>query len=101
MAALTFREENKLTVTRTRKRQLTAGFCNSFAKLLLQTRARLPISCSCESNLAEIAQNVTSNGANAADCKQRRKCLEQHEPFWHDQDGRFTYSNAPIKRFEV
>jgi hypothetical protein len=37
------------------------------------------ILCTCQFNLAETAHKVISNGAKAADCKQRRKCLEMDE----------------------
>jgi hypothetical protein len=67
-----------------RKRPLTVEFCKSRVKALLQTNVSSAIHCVCELNLAETAQNVTSNGANAADCKHRRKCLKPDEAFSHD-----------------
>jgi len=71
--------------------------------VLLQTSVRSAIPRICELNLAEIAQNVSSNGAKAADCKQRRKCLKPSDVSLHDCDRYFftTHSNAFIRRFEV
>lgn len=63
------------------KRPLTVDFCKSRAKALLQTNVSSAIPCAWELNLAETAQNVTSSGANAADCKHRRKCLKVGEMF--------------------
>jgi len=45
----------------------------------LQTSVRSATPWICELNLAEMAQNVSSKGANAADCRQRRKCLRMGE----------------------
>ena len=45
----------------------------------LQASVRSATPRICELNLAEIAQKVSSNGANAADCRQRRKCLRMSE----------------------
>jgi hypothetical protein len=62
---------------------------------LLQTSVRSAIPCTCELNLAEIAQKVMNNGANAADCKQKRKCLEMDKMFLHDRDGHFDILKRP------
>ena len=70
-----FRKNNQFGKQQIKKLFLTAGFCESRVKALLHTNMSSAIRCVCELNLAEIAQNVTSNGANAADCKHRRKCL--------------------------
>jgi len=69
---------------RSREGGVDAGFCKNRVMALLQTNVRSAILRVCALNLAEIAQNVSSNGAKAADCRQRRKC-----------------SNAFIRRFEV
>ena len=53
---------------------------------LLHTSVRSATLCIWELNLAEMAQNVSSNGANAADCKQRRKCLKLGEILPYDWD---------------
>ena len=57
----------------------------------LQTNVRSAVPWICELNLAEMAQKVSSNGANAADCKQRRKCLNLGEIFLRHKD-RLLYS---------
>ena len=76
-------------------------FCKSRVKVSLQTDVSSAIACACELNLAETAQNVINSGANAADCKHRRKCLKLGEIFLQAGMDVFTHSNAFIKRFEV
>jgi hypothetical protein len=85
-----FHENGGLMVTgdHPRKRPLTTDRCAKRAKALLQVDVQAAISCTCELNLAQIAQKVTSNGAKAADCKQRRKCLEPDELFLHLGEAR-------------
>ena len=68
---------------------------------LLQTSVRSATPWICELNLAEMAQNVSSNGANAADCRQRRKCLRRVRYYCTAGLDIFTHLNAPVRRFEV
>jgi hypothetical protein len=71
-----FRKNNQFGKQQIKEKLLlTPGFCERRVKALVQTNVSSAILCVCELNLAEIAHNVTSNGANAADCKHRRKCL--------------------------
>ena len=78
-----------LMTTNQKKRLLTVAFCKSRVTAPPQTRVRSAIPWICELNLAEMAQNVSSNDANAADCKQRRKCLTLGEIFLYGWDGYF------------
>lgn len=99
-----FHEKIKLMVTgdHPRKRPLTTGRCAKRVKALLQVEVQAAMSCTCELNLAQMAQKVTSSGAKAADCKQRRKCLEPGEIFSHTTGiSTSAYSNAFIRRLEV
>lgn len=68
---------------------------------MLQTSVRSATLCACQFNLAEIAQKVISNGAKAADCKQRRKCLEMDVMFCTVGTDNSPYSNPFVRRFEV
>ena len=83
------REPSVLPTTKPRQRSPTVDFCKSRVKVSLQADVSSTIPCICELNLADMAHNVSNNGANAADCKQRRKCLKLGKIFLHDRDEYF------------